>query len=190
MFQISADQTQWFHLYRVVKISPLTFVIFCCEEVNEAGNSYRLLDLRVVSNGNTNGASWCARSTGIKVITRAECTKFLELRAKFLIATTLMRSVDEVELMEASNEELALASSLDEALRNNITAVAPTLVCRLARNVIVNLGVNKSGVEFEELTDWTARNIQDVAEERHLPESAPPPPTPLTTKTQRVPVEP
>lgn len=188
MFQISADQTQWFHLYRVLKISPITFVIFCCEEVNEHGNATRLLDLRIVSNGSdVTGGSWCARSTGIKLVTRAECTKFLELRAKFMIATSLARSLDEIELVEASGEELMLATSLDEALQYNVAAVVPTLLSRLARSVLGNLGVNQTGVVFDEMPDWRTRNIQDVVEHRTLPESAPAR-EPLTTKTQRVPV--
>ena len=38
MFNISADQTQWFHLYRVQKTYPMMFVLFCSAEVNDNGN--------------------------------------------------------------------------------------------------------------------------------------------------------
>ena len=189
MFQISPDQTQWFHLYRVQKISPVIFVILCCEEINEPGNSYRILDLRTVTGPReTAGGSWCVRSGDHrKMVNRAECTKFLELRAKYFIAAATMRGVDEIEMVEASHDELALATSLDESLRQNVAAVTPTLYSRLARNMINNLASYQTGIEFEELTDWRTRVVEDVSEHTHVPESAPAA-EPLTTKTQRVPL--
>lgn len=162
MFQISPDQTQWFHLYRVQKVFPITFVLFACQEVNDQGNSSRLLDLRILSNDQKiMGGSWCVRSEGnqVKQVTRADCTKFLELYAKFSIANLTKRGVDEIELMESSRDELAMAAALDDNLRNKLAAVVPTLFPKLARNLINELSENQTGLEFEELPEWSTRNV-------------------------------
>jgi hypothetical protein len=162
MFQISPDQTQWFHLYRVQKVFPTTFVLFTCQEVNDMENSSRWLDLRILSNDqNTIGGSWCVKSGSYhgKQVSRADCTKFLELHAKFSIANATKRGVDEIDLVESSRDELAMAASLDEGLRNKLAAVAPTLFPKLARNLINELNVNQTGLEFEELPDWPTRNV-------------------------------
>jgi aspartokinase-like uncharacterized kinase len=161
MFQISPDQTQWFHLYRVQKAYPITFVLFACEEETVHGTTSWLLDLRILSTDqNIMGGSWCVKSDSDnrKLASRADCTKFLELQAKFSIATTTKRGFDEIELIESSREELALAASLDENLRKSLEAVAPTIVPKLARNLIYELGVNQTGLVFEELPDWPSRN--------------------------------
>jgi hypothetical protein len=162
MFQISADQTQWFHLYRVQELFPITFVLFACDESNGQGTNARLLDLRILSTDQTiMGGSWCVRSDNGngKQATRADCTKFLELQAKFSIATTTRRGVDEIELMESSREELAMVATLDDNFRNNLEAVAPTLFSKLARNLFSEISVNQTGLEFEELPDWPTRNV-------------------------------
>lgn len=163
MFQISPDQTQWFHLYRVQKTFPITFVIFACEEVTVDSVSSWMLDLRIMcAEQNIMGGSWRVRTEDDngKQVTRADCTKFLELHARFSIANTTKRGFDEIELIESSRDELALAASFDASLRNILEAVAPTLAARLARNLIYELGVNQTGIEFEELTDWPARNSE------------------------------
>lgn len=162
MFQISPDQTQWFHLYRVQKVFPITFVLFACKEENDKGHASRLLDLRILSNDqNIMGGSWCVKSEANhgKQVTRADCTKFLELHAKFSIAKAMKRGVDEIELVESSREELALAASLDDDLRNKLAAVVSTLFPKLARNLINELNVNQTGLEFEELPEWPTRNV-------------------------------
>ena len=161
MFQISPDQTQWFHLYRVQKVFPITFVLFACEEVNDRGNLSRLLDLRVLSNDqNLMGGSWRAKNDGIhgKHATRADCAKVLELHAKFSIANATKRGVDEIEFVESSREELAMAASLDDKFRKNLEAVAPTLIPKMARTLIKEVSLNQTGLEFEELPDWPTRN--------------------------------
>ena len=161
MFQISPDQTQWFHLYRVQKVFPITFILFACEEVNDRGNSSRLLDLRILSHEqNTLGGSWCVKSDGNhgKHATRADCTKFLELHAKFSIANATKQGIDEIEFVESSRDELAMAASLDDKFRENLEAVAPTLFPKLARTLIQEVSVNQTGLEFEELPDWPTRN--------------------------------
>ena len=165
MFQISPDQTQWFHLYRVQKVCPITFVLFACDEGNVHGSTSRLLDLRILAaDQNTMGGSWSVKSSDAhgKPATRADCTKFLELHAKFIIANTAKRGVDEIELVESSRDELAMAASLDENLRTKLHSIAPTLSPKLARNLINELGVNRSGLEFEELPDWQTRNAESA----------------------------
>ena len=166
------------------------FVLFCSEEVNELGNTSRFLDLRILSsNFATMGGSWCVRS-GVdhrKQVNRADCTKFLELRAKFYIAAATLRGVDEVELAESSQDELALAISLDETLRNNLAAVTPTLLPKMARDLIAGLSVNHSGILFEEMPDWPERNME-IAPAREPAPQPPPVSERITTKTQRVPV--
>jgi hypothetical protein len=190
MFSISADQTQWFHLYRVQKAYPTMFVLFCSAEVNESGSSSKYLDLRIVSGTpNIMGNSWCVRSQNDyrMQVNRADCTKFLELRARFLIATAMARGIDQVELIESSRDELALAISLDETLRNNFAAIAPTLYPKMARDLINGLGVDHTGLVYEEMPDWASRNMDDPQESQPARESIPMA-EPLTTKTQRVPV--
>jgi hypothetical protein len=162
MFQISQDQTQWFHLYRVQKVFPVTFVLLACEEVNDQGVSSRLLDLRVLSSGqDVMGRSW--RMNGAckdgKPCTRADCAKFLELHAKFSIANATKRGVDEIEFVESSREELAMAALFDEEFRKHLEAVAPTLFPRLAREMIQEVSATQTGLEFEELPDWPTRNM-------------------------------
>jgi len=167
MFQISQDQTQWFHLYRVQKVFPITFVLLACAEVtDQRGAPSRLLDLRILCNGqNIIGRSW--RMNGIgrdgKPCTRADCAKFLELQAKFSIANSTKRGVDEIEFVESSREELAMAAMFDEDFRRNLEAVAPTLFPRLARALVQDVSVNQTGLEFEDLPDWPERHA-DVTE--------------------------
>jgi len=166
MFQISQDQTQWFHLYRVQKVFPITFVLLACAEVSDQGTPSRLLDLRILSSGqNIIGHSW--RMNGIgrdgKPCTRADCAKFLELQAKFSIANSTQRGVDEIEFVESSREELAMAALFDEEFRRHLEAVAPTLFPRLARVLIQEVSVNQTGLEYEDLPDWPDRKM-DVTE--------------------------
>jgi len=166
MFQISPDQTQWFHLYRVQKVCPITFVLFACDEASVQGNPSRLLDLRILSsNQNITGGSWSVKSSDAhgKQATRADCTKFLELHAKFSIASATNRGVDEIELIESSRDELAMAATLDENLRAKLEAVAPTLSAKLARNLLNELSVNRTGLEFEEIPDWQTRNADPAS---------------------------
>lgn len=161
MFQISPDQTQWFHLYRVQKVYPVTFVLFACEETTTQGDSSRMLDLRIVSNDqNILGGSWCVKSEAphTKQVSRADCTKFLELHAKFYIANAIQKAFDEIELIESSREELSTAASLDGNFKNNLEAVAATFYPKLARNLIRDINVNHTGIEYEELLDWPTRN--------------------------------
>jgi hypothetical protein len=119
-----------------------------------------MLDLRIVSSDqNILGGSWCVKSgTQAKQFSRADCTKFLELHAKFYIANAIQKAFDEIELVESSREELSMAASLDGNFRNNLEAVAVTLYPRLARNLVADLSLNHSGFEFEELLDWPTRN--------------------------------
>ena len=162
MFQISADQTEWFHLYRVQKFFPMTFVLFSCQEINDRENTSRLLDLRILSNDqDIMGSSWRVKGDAnhAKQVSRADCTKFLEVYAKFFIANTTKRGIDEIELVESSRDELAMAVLFDENLRSKFEAVAPTLFPKLARNMINELSVNQTGLEFEELPEWPARNV-------------------------------
>lgn len=161
MFHISPDQTQWFHLYRVQKLHPITFVLFACQEVNQLNNSSRLLDLRIISNEqDIMGGSWCVKGDGFhgKQVTRADCTKFLELYAKFTLANSIRRGVDEIELVESSREELALAAALDENLRGKLAATGPTLLPKLARNLFAELHVSQTGLDIEDLPDWPTRD--------------------------------
>ena len=163
MFQITPDQTQWFHLYRVQKVYPITFVLFACDEAHAQGTSSRLLDLRIVSGEpNVTGGSWCVKDDGKqgKPLNRADCAKFLELYARFSIAHATRRGIDEIEFVESSREELAMAASLDDNFKRNLEAMAPTLLPKLARNMIRELGVNQTGFEFEELPDWPTRNAE------------------------------
>jgi hypothetical protein len=192
MFSISADQAQWFHLYRVQKTFPTMFVILCAEEINSTGNSTKYLDLRIISTGQTiMGNSWCVKSGNDyrKQVNRADCTKFLELRAKHMIAATMSRGIDQVELTESSQEEAALAMSFDETLRSNFAAIATTLYSKMARDLVASLEVNHTGIVFEEMSDWPTRNREARAEQ---PAPLLPEPLlirePVTTKTQRVPV--
>lgn len=190
MFKTSPDQTQWLHLYRVKKTSPVNFVLFCSGEIIENGVTTRFLDLRIVSSGqNTLGGSWCERRTNDdrrKQLNRSDYTKFLDLRAKYFIANAIARGIDEIDLEESSEEELTLAVSLDETLRNNLVAIAPTLFPKLARDLIINLDVQQTDGVFEEIHDWAARNM-DITPKPSVQECAPMR-EPLTTKTQRVPV--
>jgi hypothetical protein len=82
------------------------------------------------------------------------------MHAKFSIANATKRGVDEIELVESSRDELVMAASLDEGLRNKLAAVAPTLFPKLARNLINELNVNQTGLEFEELPDWPTRIVE------------------------------
>ena len=162
MFQISQDQTQWFHLYRVQKVFPVTFILLACEEVNDQGISSRMLDLRVLSSDqNIMGRSWRMSGAGKdgKPCTRADCAKFLELHAKFSIANATRRGVDEIEFVESSHDELAMAALFDDEFRKNLGLVSPTLFPRLARELIQEVSVNQTGLEFEELPDWPTRNL-------------------------------
>jgi len=106
------------------------------------------------------GRSWHAKSTGKggKPSTRADCAKFLELHAKFSIAYATQRGVDEIEFVEPSREELAMAAALDDELRKNLEAIAPTLLPKLARELLKEISMNQTGLEFEELPDWPTRN--------------------------------
>lgn len=196
MFQISPDQSQWYHLYRVQKFSPIMFVLFTCEEINDYGNSCRILDLRIFCNNQeTMGGSWRIRDARdhSKQVNRAECTKFLELRAKFAIANATLKGVDEVELVESSREELALAVSLDETLREKLGGISLTLFPRMAREMIASIHLNQSSLEIEDLLDWPTRNVESGLEFLPQVEELAPDPRlerrePLTTKTQRVPL--
>jgi len=163
MFQISPDQAQWFHLHRVKKVSPVTFVLFACEEVKLEDGPARLFDLRILSNDeNIMGNSWCLRSNGPdpKTHTRADCVKFLELYAKFSIANARNRGFDEIEFVDSSREELAMAAALDPVFKRNLEAVAPTLYPKLARSLIHEVSVHQAWHDFEELPDWPARNAE------------------------------
>ena len=164
MFQISVDQTQWVHLYRVLKVYPTTFVLFTCEEVHDQGNSYRILDLRILPDEqNFMGRSWCVKSVGKdgKLATRADCAKFLELHAKFSISNAIQRGIDEIELIESSRDELAMAAQLDDKFRANLEAVVPTLFSKLARTLVKDASMNQSGLDYEELPDWPTRNPEE-----------------------------
>jgi len=166
MFHISPDQTQWFHLYRVQKVYPVTFVLFACQEMSEQGISSRLLDLRIICNDQTiMGNSWTVKSDGYhgKQVTRADCTKWLELYAKLSLSNSIRRGIDEIELVESSREELSLAAELDENLRTRLVAVVPTLISKLARSLMSDLSVSHAGLEIVELTDWPTRNPDAVA---------------------------
>ena len=161
MFQISPDQTQWFHLYRVQKVHPITFVLFTCLEVNEQGNPARYLDLRIVSSEQEiMGGSWCIKSDPhfAKQVTRADCAKFLELYAKFTLANAIRRGIDEIELIESSREELSLAAALDEVLHRKLESVGPTLIAKLARNLMSDLRISQAGLEIAEMPDWPTRD--------------------------------
>ena len=161
MFQISVDQTQWVHLYRVLKVYPTTFVLFTCEEVHDQGNVYRILDLRILPDEqNSMGGSWCVKSHGKdgKASTRADCAKFLELHAKFAISNATRRGIDEIELVESSRDELSMAAVLDEKFRVNLEAVAPTLYPKMARNLIKEISLSQTGLDYDVLTDWPDRN--------------------------------
>jgi len=98
-----------------------------------------------------------------KPCTRADCAKFLELQAKFSIANSTQRGVDEIEFVESSREELAMAALFDEEFRRHLEAVAPTLFPRLARVLIQEVSVNQTGLEYEDLPDWPDRKM-DVTE--------------------------
>lgn len=161
MFQNSPDQTQWFHLYRVQKVFPIMFVLFACGDAEVEGAASKVLDLRIFSTDHSMmGGSWWVKNEDKngKFATRSDFTKFLDLRAKFIIANATKRGIDEIEIVDSSHEELALAVSLDENLRNNMEAIAPTLFPKLARNLIRQLHVNQSGHDFMELSDWSTRN--------------------------------
>ena len=153
MFHISPDQTQWFHLYRVQKTSPVMFVLFCCEEVNEAGNSSRFLDLRIVSSGfNTMGGSWCVEEWRPE---NREPRRLHEVpgTAGGNFISRPPRSTVSMKLNWRSRprKNWHWLRSIDETLRNNLMALAPTLLPKMARDLIVGLGVNQSGIEFEDL---------------------------------------
>jgi hypothetical protein len=161
MFLISGDQSQWVHLYRVQRVYPIMFVIFCCGEAEVEGVPAQVVDLRIISKEQAmTGNSWWVRkenSSG-KMTTRADITKFLELHARFQVASATKRCIDDVEMIESSNDELALAISIDEELRVNLESIMPTLFSKMARNLIKDLNINKTGIEFGELSDWTTRN--------------------------------
>jgi len=142
-------------------VFPITFVLLACEEASEHGNTSRLLDLRILSNDpNIMGRSWCVKGAGKdgKPLTRADCVKFLEMHAKFSIANAMKRGVDEIEFIESSGDELAMAASFDEQFRANLQFITPTLAPKLARTLVQEASVNQIGLEFEELADWPARN--------------------------------
>jgi hypothetical protein len=161
MFQSSADQTQWFHLFRVQKVFPTIYILFACGEAEVEGTPSQVLDIRIISRDQSMmGGSWWVRKEGKngKRLTRADITKFLELHAKFQVAGATKRGIDEIELIESSHEELALAASLDDTLKSNLETVMPTIFSKLARNLIKDLSVNQTGFDFEELPDWSTRN--------------------------------
>jgi hypothetical protein len=161
MFQSSADQTQWFHLFRIQKVFPTIYILFACGDAEVEGVPSQVLDLRIISRDQSvAGGSWWVKKEGKngKRLTRADITKFLELHAKFQIASATKRGIDEIEMIESSQEELALAVSLDDSLESNLEIVMPTLFSKLARNLIKELKQNHTGFEFEELADWSTRN--------------------------------
>ncbi|MCE0496606.1 MAG: hypothetical protein LV481_01480 [Methylacidiphilales bacterium] len=165
MLQVSPDQTQWFHLYRVKAVYPITFVLLACEESNAPDNLYRLLELRILCNDEIMaGGSWCVRSNGkdVRNYSRADAAKFLEQHAKFAIASAVQRGLDEIEFIESSREELAVVASLDERFRKNLEAVVPTLLPKYARFLIKEATVNQTGLEFEELPDWRNREADQA----------------------------
>jgi hypothetical protein len=161
MFQCSADQTQWFHLFRVQKAFPTIYILFACGDAEVEGVPSQVLDLRIISRDQSAaGGSWWVKKEGKtgKCLTRADISKFLELQAKFQIANSTKRGIDEIELIESSHDELALAVSIDDGLKNNLESIRPTIFSKLARNLIMELKQNQTGFEFEELPDWLTRN--------------------------------
>jgi len=161
MFHCSSDQTQWFHLYRVQKVFPTMFVLFACGDAEVNGDASFVLDLRIIAAGNAMlGGSWWVRKIGRNGhhASRADLAKFLSQRAKMTVAYATKQSVDEIEMIDSSHEELALVVSLDDELRSNLEAVVPTLFPKLARTMIQQLPTNHSGNEFEELPDWPTRH--------------------------------
>lgn len=160
MFQISADQTQWFHLFRVLKVFPTLYVLSACAEAEVEDMPAQVLDLRIISSDpNMIGGSWWVKREGKngKQLTRADIAKFLDLRAKFEIANVMQRGIDEIEMVETSPEELALAVSLDEGLKNSLEIVVPTIFSKLVRSFIKDISVNQTGFDFEEIPDWSTR---------------------------------
>lgn len=136
------------------------FVLFACGDAEVEGTPALVLDLRIISrNQNMIGGSWWVKREGEhgKLTTRADITKFLELKAKFQIADATRRGIDEIELIESSQEELAMAASFDDQLQSSLDAVRPTIFSKLARSFIRDLNVNRTGHDFMELPDWTAR---------------------------------
>ena len=161
MFQSSADQTQWFHLFRAQKVFPTIYILFACADAEVEGAPAQVLDIRIISRDQSMlGGSWWVKKEGKngKRLTRADITKFLELHAKFQIANATKRAIDEIEMIETSHEELALAASLDDSLKANLGTVMPTIFCKLARNLIKDIDVDQTGFQFEELADWSTRN--------------------------------
>jgi len=160
MFHCSADQTQWFHLYRVQKIFPTMFVLFACGEADVNGEPSMVLDLRIISAAyEMMGGSWWIKKVGGNGhhATRADLTKFLGQHAKISVAYATKRSVDDIDMVDSSHEELAMMVSYDGLLKNRFEAVEPTLFARLARKLVREVSLNQSATEFEELTDWPTR---------------------------------
>jgi len=160
MFQISPDQTQWFHLNRVKRLSPITFVLLAREEVKFEEGSAQVFDFRVLSNDETMiGNSWCLRSTesDTRAHSRSDCMKFLELYAKFSIAALRNRGFDEIEFNDSSREELTMAAMQDEKFRRNLESVVPTLYPKIARTLLEGAVVNEAWLQYQELNDWPTR---------------------------------
>lgn len=137
------------------------FVLFSCGDAEVEGVRSQVLDLRLISTDLTMmGGSWWVKTEGAngKHATRSDIIKFLELQAKFQIANATKRSIEEIEMVDSSHEELALTVSLDANFKSNLEAIMPTLFPKLARNLIKNLAVNHTGLEFQELPDWPTRS--------------------------------
>jgi hypothetical protein len=160
MFQISADQSQWIHLYRVQHVFPPIYIFFACGDGVAEDAPVQVLDLRIVSRDITmTGGSWWVKRQGKtgKLTTRADITKFLELQAKFQIANVTKRGIDDVDMVESSHDELVLAIALDGAFKKNLMAAVPTIFSKLARNLIRELTEDMTDLEFQELADWPTR---------------------------------
>ena len=68
----------------------------------------------------------------------------------------------EAELFKqlAGLEQLGVVASLDEKFRQNLEMVTPTLFPRFARSLIREATVDRTGLDFAELTDWRTRNAE------------------------------
>lgn len=154
------DQSQWVHLYRVQKYFPVLYIVLASCDAEVGGIPSLVLDLRIVSREQSMlGGSWWVKKEGEegKTTNRGDITKFLEQQAKFQVGNVTKRCLDETEFVECSLEELTFAASVDKNLKANLDAMMPTIFSKLARDLIRELGVNKSGHEFVELPDWPTR---------------------------------
>ena len=143
------------------------FVLFACGEADVNGEPSMVLDLRIISAAHEMmGGSWWVKKIGRNGhhATRADLTKFLSQHAKIAVAYATKRSVDEIEMVDSSHEELAMMVSYDVPLRVKFETVEPTIFARLARKLVKEVHLHLSALEFEELADWPTRTPEESTE--------------------------